>query len=278
MNIIYTLIILTIIIFIINYLTEGKLLNNCKSICEKFIGNDNAKTLPFTGQLDFPYMNYNTNDIFDTDTYNLYNFINSLIAPNINQYELTPSQPQKIMADKKMYSVIVNYIKTSTNSGYFIFDEIKILDNIFYYNNPRGKEIEMCKFSANVSLNNGLRKRFIGNLVFMLDLFIHEDIYKKYDTYTNSSLENNFIAIINIKLLGNISKASNDIPNKKKAINIKKAKDINKKMNDSFNNYFVNRDVYDNLFIKPAEPNIINDTENSLIPSAIDFSQSYNDS
>ena len=81
MNIINTIIILLIIILIINYLTDGKILkifNDYKSVCDYKIENFNGETypnkkeimpniqkMPFTSQLDFPYMNNNTNDVFD---------------------------------------------------------------------------------------------------------------------------------------------------------------------------------------------------------------------
>ncbi len=46
-------------------------------------------------------------------------------------------------------------------------------------------------------------------------------------------------------------------------------------MVESFTNHFVNRENYDDLFIKPAsqnQDNLQTDTENSLIPSNIEFS------
>ena len=93
MNLINTILILLIIIYLINYLTNGNIINtfsNYSSLCKNKIENfmdlsfSNTPKIPFTSQLDFPYMNNDSNDIFDSDTYNLYNFINSLIKPNIN--------------------------------------------------------------------------------------------------------------------------------------------------------------------------------------------------
>ena len=287
MNFINTLLILIIVIFLINYLTDDKIIglfNDYSSLCknkiENFIGityaNDksvysNTAIIPFANQLDFPYMNNNNNDTFDTDTYNLYNFITTLITPNINIYELTASNTKRILGNANFHNEIINYINIVFNSGFFIFSDIKLLNKIFYYKNPRGKDIEMFKFNANVSLNNGLKQKFIGNFIFSIELFIHEDKhYHKYNEYSiYSSKKNEYIAIINIKLLGKLSK-------NEKYNNIK----LNdNKIKESFNNYFVNRDIYDNLFIKPKPietPNIINESD-SLIPSIINISQSYDD-
>jgi hypothetical protein len=48
------------------------------------------------------------------------------------------------------------------------------------------------------------------------------------------------------------------------------------KMTESFNNHFVGRDDYDDLFIKPTNSYIVegfmNDTDNSLIPSIVNLS------
>ena len=130
----------------------------------------------------------------------------------------------------------------------------------------------MFKINTTVYLNNGFKKRFVGNFIFSLELFIHEDKYTNFNKYSIQSTKNEFISIINIKLLGNIPKKN---INNNKAIN---NNNNNNKINDSFNNHFINRDIYDDLFIKPAETsNMINDTENSLIPSIINISPSVDD-
>ena len=45
-------------------------------------------------------------------------------------------------------------------------------------------------------------------------------------------------------------------------------------MNESFNNHFVPRENFDDLFIKPQQSNdvIMNDTDNSLIPTIEEIS------
>ena len=61
---------------------------------------------------------------------------------------------------------------------------------------------------------------------------------------------------------------------KSKNNHIDDANIIMNKMNDSFDKYFVNRELYDDLFIKPnGKMSKLNDTENSLIPSIVELSQ-----
>ena len=55
-----------------------------------------------------------------------------------------------------------------------------------------------------------------------------------------------------------------------------KTQELATKMTESFNNYFIDREDNDDLFIKPSKPykteSFMNDTDNSLIPTIVDLS------
>ena len=253
MNLINTLLILIIIIYLINYLTNGSIVNAinnysqlCKNKIENFMGltyinkkgvYSNSPDIPFINQTDFPYMIGDTIDNFKDETYHLHNFINMLIKPNINIYELTLLNSKRILANKEFQNEIINYLIKIFNSGYFIFSDIKLLNNLYYYKNPKGKDIEIFKFSANVSLNNEYNNKSLGNLIFAVELFIHENIhYHNYynlpDNYnyekTNKCFgctKKEYITIFSIKLLGN---------------GIYNNLNTNK-LDNSINDYFINR-------------------------------------
>jgi len=72
MNLINTILILIIIIFLINYFSNGKIIstlnrifNNCKQNIESFTSKkyscypSNNISIPYASQLDFPYINKN---------------------------------------------------------------------------------------------------------------------------------------------------------------------------------------------------------------------------
>jgi hypothetical protein len=120
MNLINTILILIIIIFLINYFSNGKIVstlnrifNNCKQNIESFTGkqyscvSSNNINIPYANQLDFPYIN---KDELDEETYNLYQYINDIISKNVNNYELTPSNSQRIKISKTIENELVNML------------------------------------------------------------------------------------------------------------------------------------------------------------------------
>ena len=242
-----TLLILLIIIYLINYLSNNKiinLINKLKNKIENF-----TISIPFSRQKDFPYINnYNYNmDNFDDNTYYLYNFIDSLIKPNNYYYNLAYNNINMIKADDRLTMKILDYLNIILNSNQFIFNNIKLLNDIYYYESEYGKNIELFKIISETYFKN----KYLGKLIFSIELFIN-----------NNNLN---INIINIKLIGNYSSNKNNNKNKNDNINF---------VNDK--NTFINDDLFDKIFIKTnnSNNNNNNDTDASLIPSIIDISES----
>lgn len=317
MNMINKILILVIIIFVINHLTEGQILNTlkryliiCQEKMEGFIGitytnkkgvYPNVQVIPYESQRDFPYINENDIDNLDDETYRLYRFINNMVTPNVNMYELTASRGKKIKASSDFLKEINNHLERIFNSSGYKFFNIKIIDSIIYYENPRGKEIEPFNFSSNVSYQG----KSIGSVVINIESFLRED--KFYYKPMNSG----FLTITTIRLChrkhpNNINKEkkwvsayklehpsgmspSKSISHLKKPMKPSKSqqkameqnKKMTSKMTESFKDHFVSRENFDELFIKPSHSHItegfMNDTDNSLIPSIVDLS-SYEDS
>jgi len=98
------------------------------------------------------------------------------------------------------------------------------------------------------------------------DLIIDEKVFQ----YQNENDNVNVNEIVNIE-----SETLNHINNENENQAIKQNIELSNKMVESFTNHFVNRENYDDLFIKPSshnQDNLQTDTENSLIPSNIEFS------
>jgi hypothetical protein len=292
MNTINKILVIVVVIIAINYFSNGNLMIILKRYydilfkhTENFIGltykniknvYSNIPNIPYERQLDFPYHNKSNLDELEEDSYYLYNFINSLITPNVNNNELTKSNSKRQIANDKLIKEILNNIDKLFNHRGYKFENIKLLEKIYYYENPRGKEIEPFTFSARVSYLN----KYIGDVKINIESFLREDkfYYRQGDT--------GFLTINNIHLLDRtypdeLSRHKNRpsayrLSNKK---SYKKAIDENnklvEKMTNSFNNHFVNRENYDDLFIKPTEQftteGFTNDTENSLIPSVVNI-------
>jgi hypothetical protein len=299
------ILILVIIIFVINHLTNGQILNTIKGFftsctTEKFIGAtytnkkgvySNVPQVPYDSQRDFAYINQNDIDELDDETYRLYRFINNMVTPNINIYELTSSRGKKMKASNELVKEIIIHLERIFNCSGYKFSNIKLIDQIVYYENPRGKELESFNFSSDVSFHN----KSIGSVVINIESFLRED--KFYQNHMKSG----FLTITNIRLANRIH--PNGINKEKKIVSgykldysmsprnqsrIKKPinpgknqiqaveknnKNINK-MNESFGNHFVPRENFDELFIRPQSNSeaFMNDTDNSLIPTIDEIS------
>jgi hypothetical protein len=312
MNIINKILILVIVVFLINHLTDGKILETaqsyftiCKQKVEGFMGltytnkkgiYQNHPLIPFEIQRDFPHINKNDPNYLDDESYKLYNFMKNLINVNTNFSELTPSKEERIPADKTLINDIMNQLIKVLNCHEFKFTNIKLLDKIHYHENHRGKEIELFNISADVSL----RGKSIGSIIMNFETFMRKDIFYPKE------FKHGLLTITNVKLIDrkhpeNITKSLDIVKDtnepagsdasptryqmkikkpmkqtrsQKKAI--QKTQEMATKMTESFNNHFVGRENYDDLFIKPTNPHItegfMNDTDNSLIPSIIELS------
>lgn len=304
MNLINKILILIIVVFLINHLTEGKIIETLKgylAIChrniETFIGIDNetnTPTIPYDRQLDFAYLNHSDIDNLDEETYRLYKFINNLVTSNVNTYDLTKSDNDEIIADNTFKNDLVGHLNKIFNCRGYRFNNIFLLDELIYFNNPRGKDIQPFAFKAAVSYQG----KSIGSIVLYVEAFLRQDKF--------SSSKNGFLTITNVRLQDRtypdnknkekvwysaykLNPTPAQIPNKpvKRQIKptkiekeaIREAVNLATKMNDSFNSHFVDRDNLDHLFIKPQETyktdGFLNDTDNSLIPSIVDISNTY---
>jgi len=328
MNIINKILILIILIFLINHLSDGQIIKiikntfcTCKTKVDHFIGlTNNASTdnpsvivpnIPYQTQKDFAYNN--NNDILDDDTYDLYKFLNKLITVNVNMYELTQDNSNRLKVTDKFKKEIYDELKKIFNCGEYSFNDITFLSELYYYNNNTGKTIEPFEFKSNIAYKN----KTIGSIVIYIECFMRKDkfyyqsnqtgyltiqsiklinrtyidgksrekiwrsaykliptknedliIDEKVFQYQNEN--ENVNEIVNIE-----SETLNHINNENENQAIKQNIELSNKMVESFTNHFVNRENYDDLFIKPSshnQDNLQTDTENSLIPSNIEFS------
>ena len=311
MNMVNKILILVMIIFVINHLMEGQILNtlkgfftSCQDKTEKFIGltytnkkgvYPNVPQVPYDSQRDFAYINQNDVNNLDDETYRLYRFINNMVTPNVNIYELTSSRGKKIKASNELLNEIVNHLERIFNCSGYKFSNIKLLDQIVYYENPRGKELESFNFSSNVSYQG----KSIGSVVINIESFLRDDkFYQKpmksgFLTITDIRLgnrthpngvnkEKKWISAYKLEPSQNQSQIRKPmIPTKNQQKAIEKNQKMTSKMTESFNNHFVPRENFDELFIKPQQntEGFMNDTDNSLIPTIdeISFNEDYSD-
>jgi hypothetical protein len=216
--------------------------------------------------------------------------MSNLVNINTNFAELTPGNGTSIIADDNLVNDIMSQLTKVLNSHGFKFTNIKLLDQIYYQENPRGKEIELFNISADISY----RDAPMGSLVISLEIFMRKD------RICPKEFTNGLLTITNVKLIDRkyIMKKNTDHTdlaprgqidspsqyqrdfktvehNETHAKAQQKNQQLTSKMTESFNNYFVDIEENADLFIKPSNNENIDNglgTENSLIPSIIRLS------
>lgn len=184
MNLINKILILIIILFLINYLTSGKIFETIKgylnSCVEKFSNtttnkacnmDPHLKQIPYASQTDFQY-NMNNDMDLDAVSYNLYQFISTRVTNNSYAYEMVADGEDQHDVPKDMQKYILDSLTTMFNQSGFEFKNIKILDKLYYFDNMRGKDIIPFNFSADVSYN----KTLIGKVIVNIESYIYEKI------------------------------------------------------------------------------------------------------
>ena len=257
MNLINKIIILVIIIFLINHLTNGKIfetISNYFNICVEKMkdisgiksSKETTKPIPFAGQLDFPYLNnfkYDPKDELDEESYNLYRFINSRITHNVYDYEMNVNKNEPHQLDSDGVQYIERNLKKMFNSSEYEFNNMKILDKLYYFKNMRGMEIIPFKFTADVKLKSG---DSLGTLLIHVESYIYEE------------KNGNRFAILNTRLLNR--KHSSNLNEKTKPKTDERRSTEWAKVNkvESFDDVFIKSDKSDEL---------VNDDDDIIIPT-----------
>lgn len=278
MNLINKILILLIILVIVNHLTDNKLFQHLmqghiqqafQSILglfnktkESFLGLtytdsrgifSTTPVVPFAGQLDFQYNAGYTDRDLNEDSYKLYNFFDSMIVPNVDAFSMSRSNNIPISADKELTNDILRNLEKKFNMREYFFSDFKLLEDLYYINTPKGKEIVPFKFTTEYKYNN----RYMGTLTIYVEMFIF------YDKFYYRLYNPNQINILNIKLIDQQNNMYRKRP--------KKIRSVYKIRNDeNINDLFIQSSNQDQQqeFIGAG-------TDNSLIPSTIELSNDY---
>jgi len=262
MNLVNIILILIIIIFLINYFSNGQIIttlkrifNSCYQNVESFTGKQskcytsNTLNVPFASQPDFPYVNKPDYSNLDKETYELYEFINDIVSKNINNYELTPSFSERKKVSKNIEIEFINILSNIFNCKGYYFNNIKLNQDIYYYDNYRGKEIEPFIFTTDIIYNN----KNLGNITLLIDCFL------RYDK------QNNLLTFKNLKII-----KRNNVYNIQNTA-LQQNNYMKKTMNNTFDDIHISNNTNE-LFIKPPidikkHVSFENNDTDSLIPN-----------
>ena len=224
-NFINNTILILILLLLANYLSNGSIINVLKKYynlltdlffknTEGFMGIFGPKEPTFEG---LPPCSYTTPEIMhDNDfkyIYNdkvkskrnslveepemkkLYHFLQSLVTINKNINELTPSVSKKInLSQAEIDNLRKNLTKSLNCNKEFKFINIDFIDNLVYFNNPRGKEIKPFKITTDAYINNVS----IGKLTIYFEMFI------RMDDLFYGPVKSGFPSITRVKLVDRI--------------------------------------------------------------------------
>jgi len=178
----------------------------------------------------------------------LYNFIESLISIDIDNYFLTPSDNKPIIFTNNEKQKIVNILLNKFNSNIYSFTDFKFIKEPVYYNNFSGKEIDPFIFTINCEINKKIK--FI--LQIYIEISIRNDVKRNIE----------YLVINKIKLLINNTDLINNMYKNKK---INDESDLLKNINYNDNdNLFENTNFIHDFFInenKAINTNIANNTD-----------------
>lgn len=256
MNHINKLLILVIILFLINRIANNNIMNilssaftTCKNKVENFMGltytnkrgiYSNTPEIPYQSQLDFDYINNDevNSKHLDEESYKLYKFLDSIVRPDNNMYQLIASNAERYEASKQFKEDLLSKLSKILNCKGYQVDNIKLLEDLVILKNPRGVEIEPFKISTEIS--------YKGKMMGAITLYI-ESFYR-YDSNPK------MLTIQKIKL---IDRKKIIIPPKAKIDSILKT---NKEFDAS------------SVFIKSNVREDFNVSDDSLIPSVVNLS------
>ena len=192
MNIIRVLIIIGIILYIMDIITNGKVLQ----FIVNYINTSMDRTIDknINNNIDEAFNELNKFiSLIESDTYNIKNII-------------LPTHKRQL-ANREFHGKILHFLNNILNTGNFIFSNIELLNHIYYYKVKDGKSIEMFKFSANVIFKKEYKKKILGDIIFSIDLFVNDSIkdttrLKTIRKLYTSEIDDMDIKINTIKILG----------------------------------------------------------------------------
>jgi len=113
--------------------------------------NPGAKTTPtllYDSQKDF---SYHSENLKTSEAEELYIYLQSLITPNHNMYDLTTASTKKYKSTDVDYKLLVTFLTKKLEKK---VKNIKLEDNIYYFKNKSCLEIQPFQIIGNYIINN----------------------------------------------------------------------------------------------------------------------------
>jgi len=184
-KILNNILILTIVIFLISYLSNGpvietikKYFSKCKSkLVEKFkpsfsILNANQASTKEISHYSQPDFSYHSHYLDEKKTKKLYDFLQSAVHPNNENYLMIDSSTQGKVVSKKDKDKLLRFLQRKLNCGKHKIKNITLSNKIISYKNQIGHELKPFQIQGKYFYN----KKFMGYIVIQYEiLFINDE-------------------------------------------------------------------------------------------------------
>jgi len=303
-NFINNVILLIILLLLANYLSNGSIINviikyynllkdyicNMENFQNTFFKDNRSinQNLHYNDVSDIIYDNdfkyiYNNNsnlqDITkedDPSLRKLYKFLQKLITVDTNYTNLTLSRTtEKHLSQAEKDSIRKNLLK-SLNNDEFEFNNLMILDELVYFENPRGKDMKPFRISGDASIN-GIP---IGNLVIYIEAFI------KFNSPVPGPIKSGFFQISRVKLIKRellekeprpqnefISETEIEIPEINIETDIAENNQVSKEENNNSEEENNNSEEENNNSEEENNSEENQESDNSLVPLNVNFTE-----
>ena len=217
---------------------------------------DRTKISKYDAQKDFQYHSEN---LQSAEADELYKFLQTMVTPNVNQYDLTSSFSKKYKSDKESEQTLLKFLdlKLNNSSSSKRILNIKLNDKIYYFKNQMSLELVPIQISGEYFNKN----KSLGKVKLQLEIGFRFD--QPSSVFMSQTVFNKQMGVFKFNRITLIDHYFGKEPKTKKNLPVHLEKPMTYSKYDF--NYGNNNKIKDNGL----------DTINSLIPEEIKITTEY---
>jgi hypothetical protein len=219
-----------LLIIIVNFITDGKIFKMIKNTLNCFFNKPESFTT------------------FGVDNYDIQKYIYNIYKNSLNNKLEYKTSSTRVKASKEQINMLLMLLEKKLSNNIYKFKNLQLLNNnVFYYRNENGYQINLLEIKTKVFYNDN----DMGEIGLSIGFFL----------YKNNNINITNIKIINIKQELNLEPDYSDLfinnqenvsykPTNKELNALKKTQELSNIMEDSVSNLFIkNNEEYNDLFI-----------------------------
>jgi hypothetical protein len=233
---------------------------NNNGLIDTKIKQDQTKISKYDDQKDF---HYHSENLQSAEADELYKFLQTMVSPNVTQYDLTSSFSKKHKSDKAGERTLLKFLELKLNNSESSrrISNIKILDKVYYFKNQMALEIVPLQISGEYFLKN----KSLGNVKLQIEITFRFD--QPSGVFMSQTVFNKFMGVFKFNRITLINHHFGKEPKEKKEV-----LPVHLEKPLTYSKYSFNYDNQ-NQTNQPKDNGL--DTINSLIPEEIKITTEY---